>query len=509
MGTSRFRRFFVYAGLSALALAAAFLAVAAATNPAAAQNIQRPSNNAVSLKSWDTDNLLFGAYSAKSFNVPFHDYSGYSGVAACKSRVADGFFQTDNSVVNDFPVLVPSGSGASTTWGVAAGSSGNDAGCDVFVAQQDRLAAQIASGAVYALDENGNLVAAPTGAAYTTGRSASDLTYGGWAAKASSGYTLVGSYGGTSDSSYLMRADRVRTARADGAGVRAIYPSGNSWDVPAGSSGGDFGSSWHGTSAVTTTPERWTPGEGHYECLWWSIRPEGRVCGRSTWVWTVPPRRVPPSTSRSDVRVALGNVAYHLTKAKSEALCPSLFHPRGEDSYERIGRSTGRSLTGLSHANGQIADRFWCRSDLRYDRRFKAEHHTGVTEAQLHPEARNMASGTVFSAYGRLGCYFTATGQTLIAGASAYKCGYRFPMPRCDSNRDGAADREYTSAEIQSLLARGAIALGRRVSLAETARCDPPNPPPSQAGFAADACVTVSLEMSENRIVGSTAMPAV
>ena len=433
-------------------------------------------------------------------------------MAACQTSVADGFFQTDNSVVNDFPRLVPSGRGDSVRWSVAAGSAGNNAGCDTFVAQQNRLAAQVASSVGYALDENGNLVAAPSGAAYTTGRSVSDLTYGSWTAKASSGYTLVGSYGGTSDNNYLARADGHTENRRD---RRAISPDTATWTVPAGSSStGNFGSSWHGTTVRTTIPGYWTGGEGYYECSggsWYTTSTGSRRCsGTQRWVWTVYQTWVPPSTATSDVRVALGSVAYHLTKAKSVALCPSLFHPRGEDSYQRIGRSTGRSLTGLSHAVGRTADRFWCRSDLRYERKFKAEHHTGVTEAQRHPQARNMAAGTVFSAYGRLGCYYTATAPKLIRNsARAYECGYRFPLPRCDSNKDGIADREYTAAEVQSLVDRGTIVLGQRVSLADTARCDPPNPPPTQASFTADACVTADLEIYENRIVGSDAEPGV
>ena len=184
----------------------------------------------------------------------------------------------------------------------------------------------------------------------------------------------------------------------------------------------------------------WTGGEWRFECVggvWTTSSTGARHCsGTIRQVTVVPQTWVPPSTATSDVRVALGSVAYHLTKAKSVALCPSLFHPRGEDSYQRIGGSTGRSLTGLSHAVGRTADRFWCRSDLRYERKFKAEHHTGVTEAQRHPQARNMAAGTVFSAYGRLGCYYTATAPKLIRNsARAYECGYRFPMPRCDSKQ--------------------------------------------------------------------------
>ena len=465
------------------------------------------------MKPWDTDNLRYESYNARSFNIPFHKYGSYSGVAACQKNVADGFFQTDNSVVNDFPRLVPSGRGDSVRWSVAAGSAGNNAGCDTFVAQQDRLAAQVASGVGHVLDENGNLVVAPSGAAYTTGRSASDLTYGSWTAKAASSYTLVGSYGGTSDRSYLARVDGHTENRRY---RRAISPDTATWTVPSrdSSSTGNFGALWHGTKLVTTTnvPGRWTGGKGHYECSgsWYTTSTGSRRCnGTQRWVWTVYQTWVPPYSydTESDVRVALGNVAYHLTKAKSVALCPSLFHPRGEDSYQRIGRSTGRSLTGLSHIVGRTADRFWCRSDLRYERRFAVEVHDLPSGIIAYSGAS--ASGT-FTAYGRLGCYYTATVPKLIKNsARAYECGYRFPMPRCDSNRDGRADREYTAAEVQSLVSRGTIALGQRVSLADTARCDPPNPPPSQASFTADACVTADLEIYENRIVGSDAEPGV
>ena len=442
-------------------------------------------------------------------------------MAACQSSVADGFFQTDNSVVNDFPRLVPSGRGDSVRWSVAAGSAGNNAGCDTFVAQQNRLAAQVASSVGYALDENGNLVAAPSGNAYTTGRSASDLSYGSWTAKASSGYTLAGSYGGTSDGNYLMRVDGFNSTRADGMkSLRAIDPSTATWTVPSPSSSstGNFGASWHGSTQVVTAGYWHTPMISYQSsyCDGYTRRytEDGKpydTCNTRYYTEQRPgtPEWVPPV--HSDVRVArYPSSARHLTKAKSVALCPSLFHPRGEDSYQRIGRSTGRSLTGLSHAVGRTADRFWCRSDLRYERKFKAEHHTGVTEAQRHPQARNMAAGTVFSAYGRLGCYYTATAPKLIRNsARAYECGYRFPLPRCDSNKDGRADREYTAAEVQSLVDRGTIVLGQRVSLADTARCDPPNPPPTQASFTADACVTADLEIYENRIVGSDAEPGV
>ena len=439
---------------------------------------------------WDTDNLRYLNYNAMSFNIPFHDYGGYSGVAACQKNVADSFFQTDNSVVNDFPRLVSSGNANSARWSVAGGSAGNDAGCDTFVAQQDRLAAQVAAGVGYALDESGNLAAAPSGAAYTTGRSAADLSYVVWTAKAASGYTLtkadnyqtINTIGATSDPSYLHRVD----GRPSPAKPRAISPYTATWTVPSAESSrtGNFGAAWHGTKLITDVSV-----PSYYDTF----------LDRWTEESTV--------TRYSDVRVSSqGNLSRHLTAAKSADLCPSLFHPRGEDSVNRVGLSTGRTLSGLSHANGRIADRFWCRSDWRYERRFGVETHTLPAGIIAYPGAP--ASGT-FTAYGRLGCYYTTTGQTPIASTTARKCGYMFPLPRCDSDKDGTADREYTAAEIQALHDKGTIAVGQPFTIAENARCVPAAAPPDQAGFTADPCVTASLEIYENRIAGSDAEPGV
>ena len=148
-------KFFAFALLGA---ATAIAAVAVLSTPAAAHSHNDGGGGGFGTPyPWDTDNLRYGRYNAKSFNIPFHDYRGYSGVAACQKNVADGFFQTDNSVVNDFPRLVSSGSGDSLTWSIAAGSAGNNAGCDTFVAQQDKLAAQVASGLGYGLSDEGKV----------------------------------------------------------------------------------------------------------------------------------------------------------------------------------------------------------------------------------------------------------------------------------------------------------------------------------------------------------------
>ena len=445
---------------------------------------------------WDTDNLRYGRYNAKSFNIPFHKYSGYSGVAACQKNVADGFFQTDNSVVNDFPRLVSSGSGDSVSWSVASGSANNDAGCDTFVAQQDKLAAQVADGMNYALGEDGKLWTRPNSNALTAGRSVSDLRYVVWTAKAASGFTLAGSHGATTDSRYYRRADGIenRLAITPQSAARSIT-------VPSDSARtGRFGAAWHGN----------------------------RVTGGSMV---------------TNYRVALyPSLARHLTKTKSDALCPRLFHPRGEDSVDRIGGSTGRTLTGLTHAAGQIADRYWCRSDERYERIFAVEVHDlpdGIIAYAGAP-----ASGT-FIAYGRLGCYYTVHRSQQITGTTAYKCGYRFPLPQCDPNPGNGSDsdwRNYTNREIQSSRLVGKVfaktdgdpcatqcthnGTKRDMTNAEISEYTKDNPlfapntdgttpcvksaaPPQQAGFTADACVTASLEIYENRTAGSDAEPGV
>ena len=448
--------------------------------------------------------MRYGSYNAKSFNIPFHDYSGYSGVAACQSSVADGFFQTDNSVVNDFPVLVSSGSGNSITWSIAAGSAGNNAGCDTFVAQQDKLAAQVASGLNYGLTDEGKVFPV-SGIEFTTGRSVSDLNYVAWTAKGSSDYTIVGSHGATKDSSYLRRVDGHLNRLAispQSAGSTITVPSGVSISPPTG----DFGASWHSSRS-----NQLVGGVYYYYYYYYKVA-------------------LYPSLAR------------HLTKAKSNDLCPYRYHPRGEDSYERIGGSTGRSLTGLSHIVGRTADRFWCRSDERAERRFAVEVHDLPDGIIAYPGAPT--SGT-FTAYGRLGCYYTALRSQKITGTTAYKCLYRFPLPQCDPNPGNGSDsdwRNYTNREIESaslLIKTFTKADGdpcavqcthngakRDMTEAEireytkdnvffspntdgTTPCVKSADPPQQAGFTADPCVTASLEIYENRIVGSAAEPGV
>ena len=382
-------------------------------------------------------------------------------MAACQSSVADGFFQSgdssDDNVPEDFPVIVFSDS----KWSVAAEiSAANNSGCDRFVAQQERLKTQVASGVGYALDENGNLQTFAGGTAFSAGRAAADLTYGVWTAKASSGYVVNGRYGATSDRSYLNRVDGYRLDSRSNS-PRAISPHTETWAIPE-----------------NTSPQ------GHFSNEGWH--------GRETVVSFV-----------SYVMVATdGRQSRYLSKTKSEALCRSGFHPRGEDSSDRIAGGTGRSLTGLSHANGQIADRFWCRSDLRYLRSFQAEHHTSLGQNVIrHADA--VAAGSVFTAYGRLNCYYTSTAITTL-GNGGYRCVYMFPLPQCTDN---GTKREFTKTELDG------YTTGAAFTAADDGTTDcaagTPADPPQQAGFTADACVTASLEMYENRIVGSDAEPGV
>ena len=140
------RKVFV-AGCALAAVSAGCLAVAfLLASPAVSQDIPNGGGGDVSLKSWDTDNLRYaaGRYSARSFNVPFHRYGGYS-ETACQSGVADAFFQAGGSVgaVNDFPYLdwVADAEG-NESWAEQQGGTRRN-GCDEFVAQQDEMAAQI------------------------------------------------------------------------------------------------------------------------------------------------------------------------------------------------------------------------------------------------------------------------------------------------------------------------------------------------------------------------------
>ena len=90
MGKPCFSKLTNFFALALLAAATAIAAIAVLSSPATAHNHGGGGDS--DDYPWDTDNLRYGSYNAQSFNIPFHKYGGYSGVAACQKNVADGFF---------------------------------------------------------------------------------------------------------------------------------------------------------------------------------------------------------------------------------------------------------------------------------------------------------------------------------------------------------------------------------------------------------------------------------
>ena len=507
MGKSRFSKlikFFTLALLGSATVAVASVAVL--SSPATAA--EGGDGNKNDSYPWDTDNLRYasGRYSARSFNVPFHRYGGYS-ETACQSGVADAFFQAGGSVgaVNDFPYLDWVASGDSGSWVEQQGGT-RSKGCDEFVEQQDEMAAQIGSNGGYYLDLSGKLQQLSR----VPSRFASRLLpYSHWLRKgdAFAVNSDTGELIASQDTSgYWVRVDGRKTG--PNKYYLAIYPSGTTWTIPENTQNGRFGN-WHGTS---------------YQ------------------------RRTDSAVLTRVARPAEGITRF--SYLQEDGLCPAGFHPRGEDSVDRIGSHTGRTLTGLTHAQGSIADRYWCRSDLRFGRRFHPEFHRGVAK-------HRQAATKEFTAYGRLNCYFTAFTSDSYGGAEGIRkdpssggmvCSYLFPIPQCDPDPDNGTStdwRDYTAAEVAIAgtvgqpfnKADGAdcgentpqcthngtkrdmtdaeIAEYRKDDASFTPKADGTTPcaksaaPQQQAGFTADPCVTASLEIYENRTVGSAAEPGV
>ena len=117
-------------------------AIAVLSSPAVAHN-HGGGGGKVSDKPWDTDNLRFGNYSAKSLAIPHYGsqgvrsgtrtVTGYLGNAVtltenhspCQPSVMDGFFQNSASQPrNDLPVLEKTDDG----WKETTGHN-----CDSFV----------------------------------------------------------------------------------------------------------------------------------------------------------------------------------------------------------------------------------------------------------------------------------------------------------------------------------------------------------------------------------------
>ena len=239
-------------------------------------------------------------------------------------------------------------------------------------------------------------------------------------------------------------------------------------------------------------------------------------------------------------------------------LCPSGFHPRGEDAVRRIGNGTGRTLSSLDEAvETRLADQYWCRSDVRKQIWYEPE----FTNKTCGPDPRPTCPPGVtvptkeFQAYGRVGCYYTATGlettgmrrgSRSVQGTLKNTCAYIYPVPQCTENgtkqhisnmshwhagpletpqvfpfasdgstpcestprctQNGGVKRDFTQAELRAYRA------ARGASFAPASDGSTPCSAvaaSTAADFTAVACVTAILEVFENRPKGFNAEPGV
>ena len=490
--SSKITKFFA---LALLATASAIAVIAVLSSPATART---PGGGGdVSLKSWDTDNLRYtvgaNSYTARTFGIPFHEYgryatrqtgasyraagcggyynengelravcwgSGWVGGSEhepCQSGVADGFFQTVPGDRNDFPVLEitdldrTESSAAFKGWGTSRST-----GCDEFTAAQDRMVSTTASNGGYWLDDRGNLQQNASLPAHVRARPVS-VTVGGWGNRGN-GYTQTGSpglYAYFAPAAYAARVDIGTTLAMDSsAGRTSLAVPGTSWPGQARTGGG---------------------------VVW-----QSQMTGASNQHLRLP--------------FAVGG-------SSGNVLCPAGWHPRGEDSRDLIGRNTGRTLTSLT-GDGKVAQasQFWCRSDVRYQIGYKKQIHTVTCGASPRPACPSgvTLADDLFDAFGRVNCYYTFIS---LDTANRNTCQYYHPIPQC-TDADTSTKREYTTAELATYTA-GAKFPAKTDGTTECDEAAAATDPPALAGFTANACVTASLVIYENRIVGSNAEPGV
>ena len=487
MGKLRFSKVIKFFALTLLGVAAtAIAAIAVLSSPAAGQKGGGGDSDEYP---WDTDNLLYSVgesrYSARTFGIPFHEYRGYavrtetyrrpagcigfydengdpqsacwgeSDVTVdnepCQSGVADGFFQTVSGGRNDFPVLEITDPDATETaeafkdWGASRNS-----GCDEFTAAQDRLVSTVAANGGYWLDSHGNLAAGALPVHVLSARSLRTARVG-WSSR--QGFSFYRGFVGA-PAGYASRVDAGSTLAVSPAGTSLSVPPNPNWPATKHENGSV---SWSSLTSFNSA--------GH-------LALPMAIGGTSSGVW-----------------------------------CPTDFHPRGEDGLQRVGRGSGRTLTSLaSDAKIQQADKFWCRSDVRYRINYKKQTHSqtcGPSPRTACPSGVTLPNDR-FTAYGRVNCYYTVIS---LDTASDNTCRYYHPIPQC-TDPDSNAKREYTSAELATYTA-GAKFPAKTDGTTSCGEAGPADPPPTQASFTADACVTADLEIYENRIVGSAAEPGV
>ena len=321
-------------------------------------------------------------------------------------------------------------------------------GCDEFAAAQDRLLVTSAANGGYYLDSRGNLETGTMPAHAVSSRSSPSRTL--WSAR--SGFTLTSGV-------VTVGAPAGYAPRVDAGGSLAV-------------SGG----------APLTVP---TPN-------WPATR---KADGTVSWPFLAGFNY----TGHLSLPMAIGGT-------QPGVWCPAGFHPRGEDGVPRVGRGSGRTLTSLDNeAKIVLADRFWCRSDVRYQIGYRKQTHAETCGADPRPACPSGVTlpSDRFSAYGRANCYHTFIS---LDTAASNTCLYRHPVPQC-ADADSGTKREWTQQELATYDTgeKFPAKTDGTTPCGEAAEPDPPD----LADFTADPCVSVSLSIAENRIAGSAAEPGV
>lgn len=425
----------------------------------------------------------------------------------CQSAVADAFFQTggDTGAVNDFPVA---SYGSESEAGTVSATRSRSSGCVEFAEQQDRLQASVTATGHYLAFEGDELVLKANigtdilDTRITSVRSAA--VYGRWDQKGT-GYEFAQRW----NTSNTATGSIYHVAPADGYRDRVDTRS-------ALRMGGGLASvlvhPWNDASGLASGQGRWAcSGETIARCV---RRVPAIWSGSAYWggnydsLGSDPLFRVSQTPTQS---AAWGYRPVHLSAAQDAGggWCMAGWHPRGQDGAYAIGNSTGRTLSSInSETLLKLADAHWCRSDVRYTLKFKAQQHNTCGSNRRSacagpPGVALPAVGSEFKSYGRKNCYKTMKDYD----ETNAECLYVFPLPECDPDPDNGVKtdwREFTAAEVDNIGVAGEPLL-----VEEGAYCGTNINPPDLAGFDADPCVVVDVAVFENRPAGSNAEPGV
>ena len=521
MGKPCFSKAVKFFAIALFGAAATIAAVAVLSSPATAQ-APGGGGGFGTLKPWDTDNLAYGSYSARNFRVPFHQYGGYSGFVfsensvfqgrareACQSAIADGFFQSGGSVgaKNDFPVLDKTASG----WRDAETGS-RSSGCGDFVANQHLAVERANAVGGFYLDIAGNLQSG-LGGRVLRDYGLRTRSYTHWTASGS-GRTYAHTF--------------VRAAVQDGSILASVRPYGSeaysaSRVVTRSPGSGYVGiagaSSSSAVDAYLARTDNYRSRVSHVQPAGGQWLPAAAVLDRRNeyvvhWVYggRTYSRAVAHLSSASDARFL--HSRYDIgSDTNGTAFCPAGMHPRGQDGSHVIGSSTGRTLSSINTMpEVRTADRHWCRTDVRYKIAFKGQIHKKCDSA-----GRNPGSGTsecrppsgvgdprdgTFQAFGRINCYYTVI-EVSVSPDGTGTCVYPHPLPQC-TDPVTRRKRSWTQTEL------GYYTVGEEFPAAEdgSTRCNE-RVPARAADFASDPCVTIGLDIYENRTPGEPAAPGV